>query len=86
MQGLVPQPGIEPGPPAFGAWSPTHWTTREVPPMPFRHLSWTSHVVGHYIFICILVTGKEPLKTVLKERGNWLHTEGRANQELVGVF
>ena len=30
-QDLVPQPGIEPGPPALGAQSLTHWTTREVP-------------------------------------------------------
>ena len=28
---LVPQPGIEPVPPAVEAWSPNHWTTREVP-------------------------------------------------------
>ena len=28
---LVPQPGMEPGPPALGAWSLNHWTTREVP-------------------------------------------------------
>ena len=28
---LVPRPGIEPGPPALGAQSLTHWTTREVP-------------------------------------------------------
>ena len=28
---LVPRPGIEPGPPTLGAWSLTHWTTREVP-------------------------------------------------------
>ena len=28
---LVPQPGIEPGPPALGVWSLNHWTTREVP-------------------------------------------------------
>ena len=28
---LVPQPGIELGPPASGVWSPSHWTTREVP-------------------------------------------------------
>ena len=27
---LVPWPGIEPGPPALGAWSLNHWTTREV--------------------------------------------------------
>ena len=29
---LVPWPGIEPGPPALGAQSLSHWTTREVPP------------------------------------------------------
>ena len=28
---LVPWPGIEPGPPALGAWSLNRWTTREVP-------------------------------------------------------
>ena len=28
---LVPQPGIEPGPPALGAWSLNHWSAREVP-------------------------------------------------------
>ena len=28
---LVPRPGIKPIPPALGAWSPNHWTTREVP-------------------------------------------------------
>ena len=27
---LVPGPGIEPGPSALGAWSPCHWTTRQV--------------------------------------------------------
>ena len=31
MRDLVPQPGIEPRAPAFGAWYLTHWTTREVP-------------------------------------------------------
>ena len=31
MWDLVPQPGIEPGSPALGAQSLTHWTTREVP-------------------------------------------------------
>ena len=29
---LVPQPGIEPIPPAVEVWSPYHWTTREVLP------------------------------------------------------
>ena len=28
---LVPQPGIEPVPPALQAWSLNHWTAREVP-------------------------------------------------------
>ena len=28
---LVPWPGIEPVPPALGAWSPSHWIAREVP-------------------------------------------------------
>ena len=28
---LVPSPGIEPVPPALGAWSLNHWASREVP-------------------------------------------------------
>ena len=32
MWDLVPLTGIEPGAPALGALSPSHWTTREVPP------------------------------------------------------
>ena len=31
MWDLVPPPGVEPRPPAFGAWSLSHWTSREVP-------------------------------------------------------
>ena len=31
MWDLVPRPGIEPGTPALGVWSLSHWTTREVP-------------------------------------------------------
>ena len=30
MQDLIPRPGIEPGPPALGAWSLGHWSSREV--------------------------------------------------------
>ena len=30
IQDLAPGPGIEPGPPALGAQSLSHWTTREV--------------------------------------------------------
>ena len=31
MWDLVPWPGIEPRPPALGAWSLSHWTTMEAP-------------------------------------------------------
>ena len=31
MQDLVPQPGIKPRPPAWGPWSLSHWTIKEVP-------------------------------------------------------
>ena len=54
MRDLVPWPGIEPGPPALGAQSPSHWTTREVPTQqswfqlvlhPVQHFAWcTLHV------------------------------------------
>ena len=30
MWDLVPWPGVEPGPPALGAWRLSHWATREV--------------------------------------------------------
>ena len=36
MQDLAPRPGIEPGPPALGVQSLTHWTTREVPGVFFQ--------------------------------------------------
>ena len=35
---LVPRPEIEPGPPALGAQSLTHQTTREVPPQSFLNI------------------------------------------------
>ena len=31
MRIIVPQPGVEPVPPALGVISLNHWTTREVP-------------------------------------------------------
>ena len=31
---LIPQPGIEPVSPTVEAWSPNHWTAREVPRLP----------------------------------------------------
>ena len=32
---LVPQPGIEPMPPALKVWSLNHWTAGEVPQSPY---------------------------------------------------
>ena len=37
MWDLVPWPGIEPGPPALGAQSISHWTTRAVPTWVFKN-------------------------------------------------
>ena len=41
MWDLIPWPGIEPGSPALGARSPSHWTTREVPG---RHCMFNLHI------------------------------------------
>ena len=40
---LVPWPGIEPRPPALGAWSLSHWTIREVPVSAFQYAIWVCH-------------------------------------------
>ena len=39
MWNLIPWSGIEPGPLALGAWSLSHWTTREVPLLPLLKAS-----------------------------------------------
>ena len=45
MRDLVPRPGIELGPPALGAQSLTHWTTREVPDTLLRALQMLIHLI-----------------------------------------
>ena len=51
MGDLVPWPGIEPRSPLLGAWSYSHWATREVPSFfllmtefreTFPHVNWAS--------------------------------------------
>ena len=49
MRDLVPGPGIEPGPPALGEWSLTHWTAREVPRLFFFKII--------YLFIYLFIFG-----------------------------
>ena len=44
MWDLVPWPGIEPGPPALGAWRLSHRTTRKVPPFGFVSFYNTYHL------------------------------------------
>ena len=41
---LVPSLGIEPRPPALGAWNLSHWTTREV----LYYISFSVRVRGIY--------------------------------------
>ena len=46
MWDLVPWLGVEPGPPALGAWSFGPWTTRKVPPVPLCCGIWILPVVS----------------------------------------
>ena len=54
MWDLIPWPGIEPGSPALGARSPSHWTTREVP--------------GRHCLIFTSVYGETPFPFLRGER------------------
>ena len=49
---LHPQPWIEPMPPAVGAWSLNHWTTREVPKLDFVVSEAPVSVGCSYFFSC----------------------------------
>ena len=49
---IVPWPGIKPGPPALGAWSLSHWTTREVPvDEPWKKPATKDHVLFGSIYM-----------------------------------
>ena len=43
---LVPQPGIQPAPPAVEAWSLNHWAAREVPKGPISKYNPILRVLG----------------------------------------
>ena len=55
MWDLVPWPGIEPGPPAVGAWSLNHWTTREVPSYTF-YQHYNTSLQSYYFHPSLMVT------------------------------
>ena len=51
MWDLILPPGIEPGPPALGVGSLSHWTTREVPVLEiFEELTGTHATVIEILF------------------------------------
>ena len=50
---LVSWPGIEPGPPALGAWSLNHWTTREAPWKSFNMYMLFSNSLSSRVFFII---------------------------------
>ena len=53
---LVPQPGIEPRPPAVEVWSPNHWTAREVPGLFLTDdAACREDVSGVFRWICIYI-------------------------------
>ena len=47
-------PGIEPRPPALGAWSLSYWITREVPAFPFLYLKSLSQHQGLFQWVSSL--------------------------------
>ena len=85
MWDLVPWPGIEPGPPALGAWNLSHWTTREVPIISLNKLfapfsiSSSSGAFIMCILVCLLVP-QHPLSYLTASFKNfsflllWLHS------------
>ena len=68
-------PAIEPGPPALGAWSLTHWTTREVPLATyFLKVSYSWIYLGlqplHHSLRAILYFRTEFFQSVCKQNTN----------------
>ena len=66
MWNLVPQPGLKPGLPALGAWSLSHWTTREVPPLLLRWREGTGFIG--------FITEKKKLKKFFSNCKNYTYS------------
>ena len=55
MWNLVPQPRMEPRPPALETWSLSHWTTREVPgKMIFNNIFWLTQYFKIQSFLFLI--------------------------------
>ena len=73
MWDLVPGPRIEPGPPALGVQSLTHWTTREVPRFITLSPGFFIFEVGIVVSIFLSLHNfmKTPIKCFLTESLRW---------------
>ena len=49
---LISRPEIEPGPPALGVWSLSHWTTKEVPTLFYMGKFFMDSTVEGYVLEC----------------------------------
>ena len=70
MWDLDPRPGMEPGPPALGAQSLTHWTAREVPSPSF----WTNLIKSLPCFNISLREWSPQFLVQVQDLHLWLHT------------
>ena len=81
---LVPWPGIESRPPELRAWSPSHWTTREVPVYAFLHFIFRLLLCRWSRVELTGVSGTHKAKSSFKSRP-WrlrsrVHTQGTAQR------
>ena len=67
MWDLVPWPGVKPGPPALGAQSLTHWTTREVPKM---HPLFFFKFLFIYLWLCWVLVSVRGISPVAASGGH----------------
>ena len=65
--GLIPWPGIEPGPPVLGALSLSHWTTREVPAVVFIKGKKQLEPAPNFVILCLTCYSVEYYPVVKKE-------------------
>ena len=72
MQDLVPWPGIEPGPPALGIWTLSHWATRKsLPEVIFQPWAFLTKIKVASLHICTTKAGKSLLDDMSVSGGVW---------------
>ena len=66
---LVSWPGIDPGSPVLGLWSPIHWTTREVPFLTIKaylNIIFHPHIFWYVSLKCKTFKNKTPVLSTKK--------------------